>query len=303
MNKKIFINSGIKIEKGQFNTDFNNQARRTEDGKIFATDVSRKYSIRQNWLLNGYNVLIRKHELPEGKAKSLVNILDSHDIKKKITSKDFFEKIKTFKDIVPFGYVLVTKDINEKAKGAIQINMANDINTQYTVEQILDITSYKPSGDKDENTTIGKKIIVEEGYMNWCMVAEPNTYLSLKETYGVEDKEEVSMKEWTDITNDFIETIKDDVTCLNSAIKSGANNLYNLVVYMKDNNTSINMDLFKKVEVTDEEIDFINSTNAIIESKNKVEKVELYVSENEKYKNIEEQLKNNSIKLEIKSLY
>ena len=148
MNKKIFINSGIKIEKGQFNTDFNNQARRTEDGKIFATDVSRKYSIRQNWLLSGNKVLIRKHELPEGKAKSLVNILNEHDIKKKITSKDFYDKIKDFKDTIPFGYVIATKDINEKAKGSIQINMANDINTKYTIEQVLDITSYKPSGDK-----------------------------------------------------------------------------------------------------------------------------------------------------------
>ena len=284
--KKKFIISGLQIEKGQWNTDFDMFARRDNEGKVFATDKSRKYSIRQELLSNGENILIRKHKSDTNDYLSLSNILKEKGatLNKKTVDSEISKIFNTHLDLRIFGFIINPSGHNYSEKGAIQFQYANDIKNGYTEEILNDITSYKTSTEKNESmTTIGKQNIIDNGFLNYTITVEPNAYSSSYKNYN-KDASEVEIKnQFNEDVSKFLSSLNTDVTNLNSAAKSGVTNLYNVIVTMKNDTSSLDKSLLGTVNVSKENnaisIDFVNTLNAIKEVKEKVESVEVVYSQ------------------------
>jgi Cas7 group CRISPR-associated protein Csh2 len=284
--KKMFIISGLQIDKGQWNTDFDMFARRDNLGKIFATDKARKYSIRQELLANGENVLIRKHKTAANEYMSLSNILKSKGatLNKKNISTEMTEIFNSHIDLRLFGFIINPSGFNFSEKGAVQFQYANDIKNNYTEEIISDIISYKTSGEKDEAmTTIGKQNVIDIGFLNYTITVEPNSYVSSFRNYNKGTSDDTIENNFNTDVSAFKEALNTDVTNLNSCAKAGVSNLYNLIITMKNSNSSLDKGLLGSVIVEKTEdnvinIDFSNSIEAIKEVKENIDNIEIVYS-------------------------
>lgn len=285
--KKQFIISGLQIEKGQWNTDFDMFARRDNQGKVFATDKSRKYSIRQELLSNGENILIRKHKNEANEYLSLSNILKSKGatLNKKSIDKEMTDIFNSHLDLRLFGFIINPSGFNYSEKGAVQFQYANDVKKGYTEEILNDIISYKTSGEKDEAmTTIGKQNVIDNGFLNYTITIEPNTYLSSYRNYNGESIGEAEIEvQYNKDVSKFKDALNTDITNLNSCAKAGVTNLYNVVVIMKNNTSSLDKSLLGLVEIdkTDDSIiniDFKNTLSAIEEVKDNIKSIEVVYS-------------------------
>lgn len=322
--RKIYIASGLKIEKGQWNTGFDNMARRDSEGDIFATDKSRKYSLRQELLLNGEKVLIRKRK-DEGQYMSLSNILKK-ELSVPYNKNNWKESVQELFlkniDIRLFGFIINPKGFSANAHGSFQLSYAKDVKKTYTEEIILDITSYKTSKETNEDmTTIGKQIIIDKGYLNYTIAINPNTYKKeflnnvnfkeIPETLFLDDNDELDMGRVDDYIAEyfkkdlglFLEALRTDVTNTSSCLKNGANNLYNVIVTMNDNKSAINENLFSSVVIENDNIDFTNTLAAIIESKNKIEKIQIEIASEINISEFISALEKEGISVEVKDLF
>lgn len=283
--KKSFILSGLAINKGQWNSNFEGLARRDANGNVFATDKARKYTIRKELELNGNKVLIKKHHnTDEGisSVKSLKNILGYYNCKK---NEDVKKLYKEFIDLRIFGFILNAGKVNVNAHGSFQIYLANDIKKEYTEELFLDITSYKPSKDIDAKATIGNQVLIDEGYLNYTICIQPNIYFKEAERILGKDYNEKEVKKQFELDKiEFIKAINNDVTNTNSCTKNGVENFYNIVIDMKDSNKSLDKLNLEKIEVESKDkvqVDFKNTLDVIIHNKENIENVSLYTYNNE----------------------
>jgi len=310
MNKS-YILSGIEINKGQWNADFSMMARRDTDNKIFATDKSRKYSLRQELILNSHNVLIKRHESEEkGKYKSLTNILKSYGLFKneKNQPKDLKEIFHTFIDTRLFGYILK----KHNAHGSFQIYYANDIYEDETNDMILDITSYKTSNETDESmTTVGKSVIIDKGFLNYSICIQPNIYLKEAKNILGDDYDEKEIKKlFESDKSEFLEALNQDVSNLNSCSKNGTYNLYNIVVDMVDENKSLDLNTLQKIKVsTDDDkvnINLENTLSVLEQSKDNIKGVTLFYSfanKNINFQNFREKVEELGIEIKVADLF
>jgi len=301
--KKIFTISGLQINKAQWNTDFDMFARRDSEGKIFSTDKSRKYSLRQELLNNGHKVLIRKHRDNNNNYLSLNNILKANNCVFKTKKSNKNDDINThnnlemqklfnnYIDLRLFGFIINPTGINFSEKGTVQLQYSNDIFSQPTEEIINDITSFKTSGENNEPmTTIGKQTVIDIGFLNYTITIEPNSYMSSFKNYNPDASiDEISDNFNKDILN-FKEALNTDVTNLNSSAKAGVTNLYNIHVTMKDNLSSLDKYLLGLVKVNKIDdlisIDFSNTLKSISEVSDNIEKVEVVYSKGMEENNI-----------------
>ena len=262
---KVFGLSYIRVENGSWNNSFDGIPRMDFDGTFFATDKARKYSIRQDLLNSGQKVLIRKHKAEDGKYKSLSNILATYNIDAK--AKDSNKKIiKDFIDVRLFGAIVNPKDANVlTTSGPVQFLYAKNQLTKEGYKsnefELIDITSYKTSGETNETqTTIGKQCRIDKAYYMYPFIVNPNVYKNnLEEVLG----NDISEKEIKDMYISDIKILKDslkyDVSELNSCTKMGCTNFLNIIVTMKDENSNINLSALQDNIFVSEEEDVVNS--------------------------------------------
>lgn len=274
MNKTIIL-SGISLEQTQWNADFTGHARRTNEDKIFATDKARKYAIRQEALLHGENVLLRRRQQENLKFMSLEQILKLGNGGKIINDKNAPEALdKIFRenfDLRVFGFLLtINKVSGTNATGPFQVEYANECYSGETVEGVHDIISFKTSevdSEKAEEqkangkeqvekgtTTIGKEIRIEESALNYVFHINPRIYEDNFRKYAKFDEEMDDTDILNDITANFYSDldkfktiINTDVSNTMSCSKVGSNNLYNLIITMKDEERTIDASNLKNV--------------------------------------------------------
>lgn len=315
---KVFGLSYVRVENGSWNNSFEGVPRADFDGVFFATDKARKYSIRQDLLNDGNKVLIRKHKATDGKFQSLNNILKSYGLDEKNGNDRIFEE---FIDVRLFGAIVnpsnkgeakvdedelddVLENIDKKSKSNKSINLATTGPVQLLFaknqlvkdgersneSEMIDITSYKSSGTTDETmTTIGKQCRTEKAYYMYPIVVNPNVYMkNAEEILGDKfNKEKIEALYESDIIA-LKNSMKYDVSELNSCSKMGCTNFVNIFITMKDNLAKINMsslqdNLFieeneivdsSKIEVT---INLENLYSDLVLKKDLIEKIEIHV--------------------------
>lgn len=261
---KIFGISYVRVENGSWNNSFDGIPRTDFDGTFFATDKARKYSLRQDFLNNGNKVLIRRHKTKEGSFKSLDNILLDYNIEKnnKESNKTI---IKNFIDVRLFGAIVNPKDANIlTTTGPVQFLYAKNQfikdNFKSNEFELIDIISYKTSSEKDASTTIGKQCRVEKAYYMYPFIINPNVYKhNLEEILGNEISEEEIKNMYDNDIKILKDSLKYDVSELNSCTKMGCTNFVNIIITMKDNLSNINLSAIQDNIFISEEEDVVNS--------------------------------------------
>jgi len=337
MNRS-YILSGLSVSKAQWNMSFDSIARRDNDGRIFASDKSRKYTIRKELELSGSPCLIKKHYNDGGDVMSLNNIIKLYgfDLTKKTKStkkgkgdkEEVVSEVETvsnsdssdtiiklyeqFIDLRLFGFIINPKDtqLNVNSTGSFQIFFANDIHKNETHEIIVDITSYKASNEKDEaNATIGKQILIDQGYLNYVMCIQPTTYIQeAKRIYGKQFDEKKVKKQFEIDKKLFLDSIGTDVSNYQSCTKNGVNNMYNIIIDMKDELKALDIDTLCKIQAENVDnqtyIDFENVLSVLTAYKHNIQKVTLCVhkSSSIELNQFQDRVKEIGIDFEVKDL-
>jgi CRISPR-associated protein Csh2 len=296
--KKIYILSGLKINKAQWNADFSGLARRDSDGNIFATDKARKYSIRQELLLNNENILIRKRYDDNAKTMSLQNILK--DVTgSKITEKNIKEEIEklflTHIDLRIFGFIInPSPGININAHGSFQIYFANDIYKEETEDIIMNITSFKTSGTENGDATLGSQAVIDKGYLNYTICIQPEIYKNqfkkivdfnkpeFQDENGDIDQNKVDTfieEKFEDDLNKFLDVINTDVTNTISCTKNSVNNIYNVIVVMQDTTSSLDVLALEQISIDANENLDLSNVKKIYDNSNSIESIKVLKSD------------------------
>ena len=290
---KIFGISYVRVENGSWNNSFDGIPRTDFDGTFFATDKARKYSLRQDFLNNGNKVLIRRHKTKEGSFKSLDNILLDYQINKKEKTSNK-KIIKDFIDVRLFGAIVNPKEANVlTTSGPCQFLYAKNqlIKDDFKSNEyeLIDIISYKTNDEKNGSTTIGKQCRVEKAYYMYPFIINPNVYKhNLEEILGNEISEEEIKNMYDNDIKILKDSLKYDISELNSCTKMGCTNFVNIIITMKDNLSNINLSAIQdNIFVSEEEVIEKSQINVSINIKNLysmlenkkelIEKIELHI--------------------------
>lgn len=292
---RIFGLSFLRTELSNWNNGFDGRSRRDSEGKIFATDKARKYSIRQDLINAGHKVLIvAEKEIDSGKYMSLEAKLKK-ELGAKYTIKDIFE---TFIDVRLFGAVIAVKGNNFGFTGPVQILFAKDqyidSNGDYSGQELyLDITSYLP-GKSAEQTTIGKMNVLEKAFYAYPLIIDFNIY----KKNILEAKLLTNENDIIDLFEKDIAILKEslsyDVTTLNSCSKMGSTNFFNIFITTKNSNDMIDLSVFQyqtyvqetentETGKTDININLNNISQELIKQIHKIELIELKIPTSSKY--------------------
>lgn len=303
--KKVYGFSIVRTTAGVWNADFDGLPRKNEDGIFYATDKARKYSMRQDMLMSGEEVLIRRRQDENFDYLSLNNILDLYpELNTKVKSKDNIDKVKfifsTFPDVRLFGAIVNPKGNNiYTSKGPFSIG--NAIN-QYVVGEgkdsdrdagniakVINIISYKTTGDKNEKmTTMGTQVTTERAYYMYPISINPNTYeANFNHIFGkngtmkrkvLENGKEI-IKELNVEENFaldleiFKNAMREDVHDLNSVAKQHSDNFLNVFFTMKDNMKSLSKNYIQDNCLIRENVNLSNSKVEVSIDLNKFEKL------------------------------
>lgn len=219
---KMFTNRcyGIVIlrsENSNWNADFTKYPRRLpdENGTIFATDKSLKYSVRKYWVDNGQNVFVWRTFRDDGKPRNLEETYDYW--KERFNADNIKEFFNNFIDVKFFGITFAVKDNNLSITGPLQISYGVNryfVNTPYVVDigSPFRVDKEKDNEKKESSqTTLGNEIKNLKSYYVYDFVLNPR---NLPEKITISDDDIRLMKE----------ALKKSATYLNSVSKMGTEN-------------------------------------------------------------------------------
>lgn len=186
---------GIKAKMANWNADFTGRPKSTSNGDIFGSDKALKYPMKQMWESQGKKVLFIKSWV-EIKDKSVPMTLAEryntlvHEEAKGVSSNKVLKNLFSFVDVKNFGATFPEEGQNISITGAVQFgqgfNKFDDTNIE--IQDIL--SPFRNPKDKtgkeflDENkdgkvrdqSTIGKKITVDEAHYFYGFSINPNSY-------------------------------------------------------------------------------------------------------------------------------
>lgn len=297
MDKRVYGVIGVKSVMANWNADFTGYPRTTSDCKVFGSDKSLKYPIKNFWkneesnkilsfktfnadfkpmsIDEKYKYLFPNHELKiigeDGKKKKKNKDIDIDTAEyKKTLLQNLFSCI----DVKQFGCTFApsVKGNNVSITGAVQV--AQGFNKyKDSCSQIMDIVSQFPTEAGDNQTTIGKKIVSDEAHYAYHFAINPDVYADYVEmgvTDGYTDEDYKKFKEAALIS----------ATAFNTNSKVGCEN--ELAVFVETDKNAYLPDLaqyvfFKKAEEEGEkdviELKFDGILNDI---QDKIKSVEIY---------------------------
>ena len=235
LNNRIYGLVGIGVRMGNWNADFTGSPKSNADGDIFGSDKSWKYSIKKLWKNEGQKVLYFKTLQTTATKKeediALRDLEESYEamFEQKLADNELETTLQLFQavDVLNFGCTFATKKANIGITGAVQVGQA--MNLYHDADIVTqDILSPFPSEKGKKQSSIGKKVTVDEAHYLYPFSVNPTNY-----------------KEYTDIlpgfdgyTEDAYEAFKDaalvSATALNTNSKAGCQNEFALFVTVKE---------------------------------------------------------------------
>ncbi len=286
---KIFGISCLSIRKGTWNNDFDGMSRKTSDGVIYATDKSRKYSIREDFKANQTDterVLITAMK-EDDKYLGLDTILERNGLitNLKLDKKNLINK---FIDVRLFGAVLAAKGNNYGITGPFSMNFGTNVYEEDGVitnnESMIQITSYLAGGKTGAQKTIGEQNIVEKAVLSFPFVFNPVLYRqNFKEFDDTISDSDLDVILKNDIAK-LKESMNYDVTNMRSCSKMGSNNLFSIFIETTEDDTNINYLALDKISVEEEDtpsklkfkVDIRNIVNFVEKNKEIIKSFEIY---------------------------
>jgi CRISPR-associated protein Csh2 len=289
----------IKSLNSNYNADFSGQPRTLPDGKVYATDKTPKYCIR-----NFINVLYPEKKVfsfkrmnenlnPYTLAESYNNFYDS-DVSKE-DKKTIIKNLLSAIDIRFFGITFAPKGTNIKDKnisihGPVQINHGVNIWHEDFIysEQILspfrNPSEKKDSGENEEKaqSTTGRQSRLEEGHYLHHFSINPK---------NLEDKVKQGGEGTEFLTEEDISLLKEGlrkgVTFYDSASKAGTENEILFYVELKENSKLVLPNFSEMVEMSDSKdngkryFDFGKVKSVLSKHAQEISVCEIYFNENQ----------------------
>ncbi len=294
---KILGISALAIRKGNWNNGFDNMARKTSDGVVFATDKSRKYSIREAFKasqVQGQKVLITT--MKEGrKVLTLEKILEKHELlSSKAKGKEAKAELNTdalmrnFIDVRLFGAVLAVSSVNIGLTGPLSMNFGTNVYVEdgniTNNDVTYQISSFAASSDSKDTTTLGSQNMIEKAVLSFPFTFNPTLYKSnMKDMCNDMPDEEIEEMLQNDIVK-LKESMCYDATNMRSCFKMGTNNLFNIFIETRNDDDNINFIALEKIFIEEiESLDKIsyrvnmdNIIKLIDENEDKIASIEIY---------------------------
>ncbi|MFP3726564.1 type I CRISPR-associated protein Cas7 [Priestia filamentosa] len=273
---------GIGARMSNWNADFTGSPKTNADGDIFGSDKAWKYSIKHFWKNEGLKVLYYKNYQIETVKKEedivLRDLADTYESLFKTTlsnneleaTKQLFNAI----DVMNFGCTFATKKVNIGIPGAIQVGQGMNIylETDIITQGIL---SPFPSNKENKQSSIGKKITVDEAHYLYPFSVNPKHYNEFKEL----------LSDFNGYTTEAYDAFKRaslmSATALNTNSKAGCQNEFALFVTMKEDVPVYlpHLDQYVKLKKEgDISVYDVTALMPLLKSvSNQIEKIEIYM--------------------------
>ena len=245
--KRAYGVIGIRAIMSNWNADFTGRPKSTTEGDIFGSDKALKYPIKKMWAEDGKNVMYiksyiedynKKEERHYIRPKTLKERYEElfSEISKKTSTKEVLENLFNCIDIKNFGATFAEEGQNISITGVVQIGQGFNKFEDTNVE-IQDILSpfvdgkkikelEKTNSDNDEinQSSLGKKIIVDEAHYFYGFSVNPKNYDEYKDILD-------NFKGYTDEDfKEFKKVAKSAVTRFSTNSKYGCDNEFALFV-------------------------------------------------------------------------
>ena len=278
-NNRVYGFVVIKSINSNYNADFSGQPRKLPNGKVYATDKTLKYSIRNFWKnALGEEVFYFKSLTDDMSPRTLDETYELHFGKMQNTKselrKEILGNILERIDVKLFGGTYAGKT-NISVHGTCQITHGLNRFPEDVIysEQIL--SPFRNPGDKSKDstmTTLGSQSRLEEGHYVHHFSVNPKNI--------EEDVKRVGAK---GLTNDDINKLKEGlrkgVSYYDSAAKSGTENELMFWVQLKDNSKMVMPSFIEFVDIDEKGvIDLAKVKDYLAQDhvSNEIESMEIY---------------------------
>ncbi len=240
---------GIKAKMANWNADFTGRPKSTSNGDMFGSDKALKYPMKKMWESEGKDVLfikswivIKDKSVPMTLAERYNKL--AQEEAKGMSSKKVLKHLFSFIDVKNFGATFAEEGQNISITGAVQFgqgfNKFDDTNIE--IQDIL--SPFRNPKDKigkeflDENkegkardqSTIGKKITVDEAHYFYGFSINPNNYDEHKD---IVDNAKYSKEDY----KAFKKVALTSATAYSTNSKFGCENEFALFVECKEKDT------------------------------------------------------------------
>ncbi|MGI9527810.1 MAG: type I CRISPR-associated protein Cas7 [Weeksellaceae bacterium] len=278
-NNRVYGFAIIKSINSNYNADFSGQPRRLPNGKVYATDKSLKYSVRNYWK-NALNedVFYFKSLTDDMSPRTLDETYEKFFgkmVKDKVQNrKDVLKNILSKLDVRLFGgtYAGAT---NISIHGTCQITHGLNRFPEDVIytEQIM--SPFRNSGEKNNDstmTTLGTQSKLEEGHYVHHFSVNPKNIEEDVERVGAEG-----------LTNNDIEKLKEGlrkgVSFYDSSAKSGTENEVLFWVQLNENSKMVMPSFIEFIEINEDGIIDLNKVKEYLSQEHiakEIESVEIY---------------------------
>jgi len=185
--KRAYGVIGIRGIMSNWNADFTGRPKTTSEGEIFGSDKALKYPIKKMWEDEGKKVMYLKSYI-EDKDKTLrpKTLKERYEelfgeLKKKTPTKEVLANLFSCVDIKNFGSTFAEEGQNISIVGAVQFGQGFNKfeNTNVEIQDILSPFSdgkKVKEGDEVNQSSLGKKIMVDEAHYFYGFSVNPNAY-------------------------------------------------------------------------------------------------------------------------------
>ena len=189
--KRAYGIIGVRAIMSNWNADFTGRPKTTSEGEIFGSDKALKYPIKKMWEDEDKNVMYLKSYI-EDKDKSLrpKTLKERYEelfgeLKKKTPTKEVLANLFSCIDIKNFGATFAEEGQNLSIVGAVQFGQGFNKfeNTNVEIQDILSPFSDGKKikeGDEVNQSSLGKKIMVDEAHYFYGFSVNPNAYNEYK---------------------------------------------------------------------------------------------------------------------------
>ncbi len=233
--------SVIRSENSNFNADFTGNPRRLpdENGTVYATDKSLKYSIRKYWIDHGEKVFVwRTYKERDNKGDYTPSTLEERFLQ--LAEKKDTKPEDVFKDCIDVKFFGITFALKSgKGKGSNKnLSITGPLQISYGKnrydENIIfsnDILSPYAKSEGDKSSTLGKENKGKEFYYTYDFSLNPDNIKNhFEECENIRKKMSLSKIE----IDTLKEALKHGVTKLDTTSKKDSENALLLFVQMSD---------------------------------------------------------------------
>ena len=189
--KRAYGIIGVRAIMSNWNADFTGRPKTTSEGQIFGSDKALKYPIKKMWDDEGQKVMYLKSYI-EDKDKSLrpKTLKERYEelfgeLKRKTPTKEVLANLFSCVDIKNFGATFAEEGQNISIVGAVQFGQGFNRfeNTNVEIQDILSPFSdgkKVKEGDEVNQSSLGKKIMVDEAHYFYGFSVNPSAYNEYK---------------------------------------------------------------------------------------------------------------------------